>query len=126
MSSPTTPYSPLKPIAPHRPPPGSSSSLLHYNHSAIFDPSITGIHRTEEMEEKEKCQQNSKIDQFLALEQCYITLPLQPHRLGQELHKRRRRRARFRKQIHELHRADFLARELHSTDEILALEIFDH
>src|SRR5208337_4203947 len=52
--------------------------------------------------------------------------PLEAHRLGKELHERCRRCARFGKQIHELRRADFLARELCAADEVLALEILDH
>src|ERR1700676_5559804 len=39
------------------------------------DPSITHTSPAEEMEEKEKCQQNSPISRFLVLEQCFSCVP---------------------------------------------------
>jgi hypothetical protein len=81
MNSPTTPQRALTPEQAHH------TSSFHANFSRCspsleslrdFSPSIPSTYLTEEMEEKEKCQQNSKIDQFLDLEQCYFDSPLQP------------------------------------------------
>jgi hypothetical protein len=51
--------------------------------------------------------------------------PLEAERLGQKLHERRRIRARACELIEELLRADFSARQLHSSNETLALQVFD-
>src|SRR5579863_6616065 len=94
---------------PHCPPAANFTPCTpSFESLANSPPSITRNNKTEESEEKVKFHQNPQINPISISEQRYIS-PLQPHRLGQKLHKPRGRRARARKQIHELRRAHFLA-----------------